>query len=122
MDLTTPLSRDLLTQESWLSHVTRFQHFEYIVYLSQSKMTALDIRTLKKVTIRLAETEEMSKVLRSLVAKRIGFKEEEDFLAKEKSKLKGGRSFDDKRRLIKLDYLPINLAKNISLAYFSLFY
>ena len=65
-------------------------------------MTALDIRTLKKVTIRLAETEEMSKVLRSLVAKRIGFKEEEDFLAKEKSKLKGSKSFDDERRLIKL--------------------
>ena len=81
-------------------------------------MTALDIRTLKKVTIRLAETEEMSKVLRSLVAKRIGFKEEEDFLAKEKSKLKGGKSFDDKRRLIKLamgEKLKDNLKLEIKL-------
>ena len=81
-------------------------------------MTALDIRTLKKVTIRLAETEEMSKVLRSLVAKRIGFKEEEDFLAKEKSKLKGSKSFDDERRLIKLtmgEKLKDNLKLEIKL-------
>ena len=65
-------------------------------------MTAQDIRTLRKVTIKLVETEERSHLLRSLVAKRIGFKEVEEFVGREKSKLKGGKSFDDSRRLVKM--------------------
>ena len=65
-------------------------------------MTAQDIRTLRKVTIKLVETEERSHLLRSLVAKRIGFKEVEEFVGREKSKLKGSKSFEDSRRLVKM--------------------
>ena len=52
-------------------------------------MTARDTRVLKKLTLQLVQTEERRYHLKRLVSKRIGFREEEEFLAKECSKLRG---------------------------------
>ena len=65
-------------------------------------MTAQDLRMLRKISIRLVEAEERSQHIRKLVSKGLGFKEEEEFMNREKSKLKGGKVFDEKRKIIKL--------------------
>ena len=54
-------------------------------------MTARDQRVLEKLTIKLTriEIEERSTHLRRLIKKGLGFREEEEFLAKEKRKMKG---------------------------------
>ena len=57
---------------------------------------------LRKISIRLVEAEERSQHIRKLVSKGLGFKEEEEFMNREKSKLKGGKVFDEKRKIIKL--------------------
>ena len=69
---------------------------------SQSRMTAKDIKTHRKVTYQLVEAEERSCLIRNLLAKGVGFREEEEFLKKERDKFKGGGIFDKKKETVKL--------------------
>ena len=52
-------------------------------------MTAQEARVYKKIASKLIVAEERSKLLMGLIAKKIGFKEEEDFIQHELIKLKG---------------------------------
>ena len=54
-------------------------------------MVAWDTRVLKRLTVKLIIAEERSQHLKKLVKKKIGLREEEEFLRKEKSKLRGRR-------------------------------
>ena len=66
-------------------------------------MAASDLRKLRKTTYQIVETEERGYHLRSLLSKKIGFREEEEFLKKEREKLKGGgKGFDVKKLTIKV--------------------
>ena len=60
-------------------------------------MTARDQRVLEKLTIKLTRIEERSTHLRKLIKKGLGFREEEEFLAKEKRKMKG-KNFNNKKK------------------------
>ena len=65
-------------------------------------MTAQDIRNLRKCTYQLVEAEERGVLIRNLISKDIGFREEEEFRIKEDKKSKGGRNFDKEKLTIKL--------------------
>ena len=52
-------------------------------------MTAQEARVYKKIPSKLIVAEERTKLLMGLIAKKIGFKEEEDFIQHELIKLKG---------------------------------
>ena len=60
------------------------------------------MKTLRKLTYQLVESEERGHLIRKLLDKGVGFREEEEFLKKERSKVKGGRVFDEKKLTIKL--------------------
>ena len=60
-------------------------------------MVAWDTRVLKRLTVKLIIAEERSQHLKKLVKKKIGLREEEEFLRKEKSKLRGIK-FDSKKK------------------------
>ena len=49
-------------------------------------MTARDIETLKRLTTKLTETEVRREFLKRMVKKKVGLREEEEFLDKEKLK------------------------------------
>ena len=46
------------------------------------RMTAKDIRNLRRVTYQLVEAEERSTHIRNLISKNVGFREEEEFRLK----------------------------------------
>ena len=60
----------------------------------------MDIRSPKKVTYPLVEAEEYSVHLRNLISRGVGFREEEDFLEKERRKTKGGRGIVKKKETV----------------------
>jgi len=63
-------------------------------------MTARDIKTLKRLNIKLTETEVRSEFLKRMVKKKIGLREEEEFLTKEEIKLRGSKLNSKKREEI----------------------
>ena len=65
-------------------------------------MTAQDVRSLRKMTYQQVQSEERSSHIRNLLAKGVGFREEEEFHRKEGEKLKGGREFDQRKKIVKL--------------------
>ena len=65
-------------------------------------MTAQDRRTLRNLTYQLVEAEERGFHLRNLLKLGVGLRDEEEFLRKERSKLKGGRVFDMKKETVML--------------------
>ena len=66
-------------------------------------MAALDLRKLRRTTYQVIETEERGYHLRRLLSKKIGFREEEEFLKRERGKLKGGgKNFDVQKVTIKV--------------------
>ena len=71
-------------------------------HLSQPQEAEKDMKTLRKLTYQLVESEERGHLIRKLLDKGVGFREEEEFLKKERSKVKGGRVFDEKKLTIKL--------------------
>ena len=60
-------------------------------------MTAKDIRNLRRISYQLVEAEERSILIRNLISKKVGFREEEEFRRKEEEKCKGGKSFDRRK-------------------------
>ena len=68
----------------------------------QPQEAAKDMKTLRKISYQLVESEERGHLIRKLLAKGVGFREEEEFLKKERGKTKGGRQFDDKKMTVKL--------------------
>ena len=54
----------------------------------QSEETALDIKTLRKLSIQLVEAEERGRHIRNLLANGVGFREEEEFLRKERTNVR----------------------------------
>ena len=65
-------------------------------------MTAQDRRELRKITYQVVEAEERGVLIRNLLSKGVGFREEEEFWKKEKLKLKGGKEFDKKKGIVNL--------------------
>ena len=66
-------------------------------------MTARDVRALRKLTIKLTEAEARSEHIRKMIRKKIGFREEEEFLAKEERKLRGTKiNFKKKEKIVSL--------------------
>ena len=54
------------------------------------------------MTIQLVENEERSQFFRRMIARKIGCKEEEDFMNREEVKLKGGGNFKKNRKVVDL--------------------
>ena len=71
-------------------------------FQSQPQEAAQDKKTLRKLTYQLIEAEERGHLIRDLLANGVGFREEEEFLRKERAKLKGGKTFDDRKLTVKL--------------------
>ena len=60
------------------------------------------MKTLRKLSYQLVEAEERGHLIRKLLANGVGFREEEEFLRKEREKLKGGKLFDERKLFVKL--------------------
>ena len=60
------------------------------------------MKTLRKLYYQLVEAEERGHLIRKLLANGIGFREEEEFMRKEREKLKGGKLFDERKLTVKL--------------------
>ena len=60
-------------------------------------MAVRDTRVIRRLTKQLTQSEERTSHLRRLFKKGIGFRTEEEFLAREKSKLRG-KTFNSKKK------------------------
>ena len=65
-------------------------------------MVAREIRAFRTLSSRLVKAEERSILIGNLIAQGVGFKEEEDFIIHEESKLKGTQKFKKRREILML--------------------
>ena len=61
-----------------LKNITKHSH------LSQPQEAAQDMKTLRKLSYQLVEAEERGHLIKNLLAHGVGFREEEEFLRKER--------------------------------------
>ena len=78
-------------------------------------MTAQEARVYRKTAIKLIVAEERTKLLKGLIAQKVGFKEEEDFIEHELTKLKGkNQNFKKEREGILALLMGRKLKDNIA--------
>ena len=72
--------------------------------LSSTAVAAMESRLYRRLASRLVECEERTRLLRRMIVKGVGFKEEEDFIVHEMSKLKGQNQnfWKDRREILTL--------------------
>ena len=63
-------------------------------------MVASEMRKFRNVATKLVESEERDRMLKSLLSKGIGLREEEEFMKNEESKLRGGKTITMKKEII----------------------
>ena len=71
--------------------------------------TAKEEKAFRRLSRGLMEAEERSQMIRSLLAKEVGFREEEEFIRREESKLKGGGDYSKMR----MEILSLAMGKKL---------
>ena len=71
-----------------------------LMFQSQPEMVASEMRKFRNVATKLVESEERDRMLKSLLSKGIGLREEEEFMKNEESKLRGGKAITKKKEII----------------------